>query len=43
MAFERQVVFPDRHPQLELVGSALVRLDDLGREIKGIGNAGARP
>jgi hypothetical protein len=34
MAFERQVVFPDRHPQVALVGSALVRLDDLGREIK---------
>ena len=34
MAFERQVVFPDRDPQVALVGSALVRLDDLGREIK---------
>jgi hypothetical protein len=34
MAFERQAVFPARHPQVALVGSALVRLDDLGREIK---------
>ena len=34
MAFERQVVFPDRDPQVALVGSALVRLDDLGGEMK---------
>ena len=34
MAFERQVVFPDRHPQVAPVGSALVRLADPGRRIK---------
>lgn len=31
---ERQVEFLDRHPQVALVGSAVVRIDELGREIK---------
>jgi hypothetical protein len=31
---ERQVEFLDRHPRVALVGSAVVRIDELGREIK---------
>jgi glycosyl transferase family 2 len=30
----RQVEFLDQHPQVALVGSAVVRIDELGREIK---------
>lgn len=32
--FERQVEFLDRHPQVALVGSSVVRIDESGREIK---------
>jgi glycosyltransferase involved in cell wall biosynthesis len=31
---ERQVEFLDRHPQVALVGSSVMRIDELGREIK---------
>jgi hypothetical protein len=31
---ERQVEFLDQHPQVALVGSAVMRIDELGREIK---------